>query len=43
MTENNALARPPAAALLLSAAAFVVVVAGMRAAEPVIVPFALSV
>ena len=43
MTEANAQARQPTVSLLLSAAAFVVVVAGMHAAEPVIVPFALSV
>ena len=43
MTDTPPLTRRPAASLLLSAAAFVVVVAGMRAAEPVIVPFALSV
>ncbi len=43
MTVNVPPLRPPAASLLLTAAAFVVVVAGMRAAEPVIVPFLLSV
>ncbi len=43
MPDHAPALRPPAASALLSAAAFVVVVAGMRAAEPVIVPFLLSV
>lgn len=40
---SQALQRPRAASILITFAAFVVVVAGLRAAEPIVVPFLLSV
>lgn len=40
---SQALQRPRAPSILLTAAAFVVVIAGLRAAEPIVVSFLLSV
>ena len=40
---SEVMGRSKAASMLFTAAAFVVVVAGMRAAEPIVVPFLLSI
>lgn len=40
---SQATRRPRAASILITFAAFVVVVAGLRAAEPIVVPFLLSI